>query len=201
MKLKKSTIHTLPSLQETLDAYCKYKSNFGVHGQTNLRSAAKKTGMEAKSRHARQSERTGSARAHRGQMAREGRVAHQGPAPRETVDGVSPEILGRVVVGVLNQTPERPQKIAHRLVDHCPPDLFRAGGRAEIGGQHLDILRIAQPGLDRQVAKIPERSIHAGLFEIHDPHARAIIKEVFAKRIAMAWHQIAGIVGQKLLDR
>src|SRR5690606_38732343 len=47
-----------------------------------------------------------SAPAHGGQMFAEGRLRHQTLAPLEAIDGIGPEVVGGILVGVLDQAPE-----------------------------------------------------------------------------------------------
>src|SRR6185369_17684556 len=47
---------------------------------------------------------------HRGKVRAEIGAAHQGLAALEAVDGIGPEIVGRVLIDVLDDAPERPQE-------------------------------------------------------------------------------------------
>ena len=60
---------------------------------------------------------------HRRDMAGEVRRRHQCLAALEAVGRIGPEIIDGILVGVLDEAPERPQKIAHRLVDDDAPAL------------------------------------------------------------------------------
>src|SRR5687768_3684401 len=102
--------------------------------------------------------------AHSLQMLAEIGRAHERLAALEAIDRIGPEIVRRVLVHVLDDAPQRPQQIAHRLVEHHPAAI--AGGRlaAEIGFQQRLVLLRAEGGLDRDVAQVPHRIVVAGIF-------------------------------------
>src|SRR3546814_19802111 len=65
--------------------------------------------------------RASSAPRHCRDMAGEGAIAHQLLAALETIHGVSPEIVGGLAVGALDEDPERPKQVPHRPLDHHAP--------------------------------------------------------------------------------
>ncbi len=67
-------------------------------------------------------------------------AAHQSLTTLEAVDRISPEVVGRVLVGELDQAPQRPQQIAHRLVDDHAAGERRARVAAAVGDHHLPVL-------------------------------------------------------------
>ena len=113
-------------------------------------------------------------------------LRHQRLAAGKAAIGIGAEILCRVVVGQLDQAPERPEKVAHRLVDHHPAPVEIRRLAIEIGAQHRGILIGREPGLDRQIAQIPHRIVHPSIFPIDDPHPFAGIEEILAQGVAMA---------------
>ena len=134
-------------------------------------------------------------------MALEGRVVHQRPATGEAAIGIGAEVIGRVAVGKLDQPPEGPEEVAHRLVDHHAARLGRRRRTAEIAAQKLLFLRRVHPGLDREIAKIPHRVVHAGIFPVDDPHPIPGIEEVLAQGITMAGRQRRRMNLKRLADR
>ena len=120
-------------------------------------------------------------------MSGEGWVGHQSLAAAEAVERIGPEIVGGILVGVLDEAPERPQQIAHRLVDDDPAHAPRATARRRNRPRSSPRSWAASnAALDREVAEIPQRIVHAGIFPVDDPHALAGIEKVLAQRIAMA---------------
>ena len=80
--------------------------------------------------------------------------------------GVSPKIVRRVCVGVLDQPPKRPKQIAHRLVDDVAAKLGRRRRALQISGlQGFFVLRRElprrrnrrYPRADRSCRNIPNR--------------------------------------------
>ena len=81
-------------------------------------------------------------------MARKLRRLHHRLAAREAAVGIGAEIVGRVAVGELDQAPQRPQQVAHRLVDGDAAALGGPGLAVEIGADHLLFLRGVERSLD-----------------------------------------------------
>src|SRR6476646_1260794 len=80
------------------------------------------------------------------------RINHQLLATLEALQGVLPEVIDRIAIGMLDQTPERPEQIAHGFVDDDPSELGGARLPAEISPDHLFVLPRVESALDRQVA-------------------------------------------------
>jgi hypothetical protein len=118
--------------------------------------------------------------AHRRQVPRELRRFHQRLAAGEPSVGIGAEIVDRIVVGKLDQPPQRPQQVAHRLVDDHAATFRRFGLAAEIGAHHLFVLRRVELSFHGQVAEIPKRIVHAGIFPVDEPHTLAGVEEILA---------------------
>src|SRR5215207_3918880 len=107
------------------------------------------------------------------QMPRELSALHQRLASRKPAVSIGPEIVGRIAVGKLNESPQRPEQVAHRLIENDPPALGGPGLAAEIGPDHRLVPLGVETRLHRQVAEVPHRIVHAGIFPVDDPHAVA----------------------------
>ena len=70
----------------------------------------------------------------------------------------------------------------------------------EIGIEHFQILFVVEPAFDGEIAQVPHGIVHAAIFPIDDPHAGAVIEEVFAEGVAMARHERGRISGQCSAD-
>ena len=55
------------------------------------------------------------------------------------------------------------------------------------------LLRFIHFGFDGEVAEIPVRIVHAGIFPIDNPHAFAVVEEVFRQGIAVAGGDAGGM--------
>src|SRR5947207_14583193 len=106
------------------------------------------------------------------------RFRHQRVAAVEAVQRIGPEIVDGILVGMLDEAPQCPQKIAHGLVDDDPPTFGRTWLAAEIGADHLLLLRWRKLALDREIAKVPHGIVHPRIFPIDDPHALSRIEEI-----------------------
>src|SRR5256885_15583517 len=90
----------------------------------------------------------------RSNMRAEIGAAHQRLAALEPIDGIGPEIVGGVLVDMLDDPPERPQEIAHRLVEHHAAAIVGRRRAAEISQQQGFVLLGAEGSLDREIAQI-----------------------------------------------